>query len=266
MSSFRTVELSNPKYECDGLRFLTIKSANLGGRGDICVFVPQVERNNSGLPINILLHGVYGSAWSWAMQGGAHHTARKLMENGEIKPTILAMPSDGLWGDGSGYITHHAKRFDEWIVHDVPLAIRENIPQARQSSSLAIGGLSMGGYGALMLGARFPEKFCAISGHSSITRLEQMQLFVGEPWEDLKDQEGFDDVIEAMKTNRSKLPAIRFDCGTSDELIEPNRILHQELTELKIHHTYEEFAGGHEWPYWQKHVVKTLRFFDRDGH
>ena len=260
--SFRTIEISNPLFEKNGLRFLTIKTPNLKGRGDICLFVPKVEEGITNLPIYILLHGVYGSAWSWAMQGGAVDTAKKLIHDQEIQPAIIAMPSDGLWGDGSAYFSHHQMKFDQWIVNDVPLAITENIQEAGQQSLICIGGLSMGGYGALMLGSRFPEKFKAISGHSSITQLNQMEMFVEEPIEDYSESNDLPNVIDAIKMTRDSLPAIRFDCGVQDELIEPNRLLHQQLLEHNIKHTYQEFEGGHEWPYWQKHVERTFRFFD----
>ena len=130
MSSFRTIELSENIYEIDGLRFLTIKTPSLLGRGDVCLFVPKVEKDLTNLPIYILLHGVYGSAWSWALKGGAHRTANHLISSGQIGPAIIAMPSDGLWGDGSAYFSHHHKKFDQWIVNDVPLAIIESIPKA----------------------------------------------------------------------------------------------------------------------------------------
>ena len=68
-SSFRTIELSDSIFESQNLRFLTVKTANLKGRGDICLYVPQVDENVDNLPIYILLHGVYGSAWIWAMKG-----------------------------------------------------------------------------------------------------------------------------------------------------------------------------------------------------
>lgn len=263
-SSFRTIELSDSIFESQNLRFLTVKTANLKGRGDICLYVPQVDENVDNLPIYILLHGVYGSAWIWAMKGGAHKTAAKLIENKTIKPAIIAMPSDGLWGDGSAYFAHHQKNFDNWIVNDVVTAVKENIPEAKNSTSTCIGGLSMGGYGALALGGRFPEKFNAISGHSSITKLEQMALFVEEPLQAYQKEAKFPDVIDILKENKSKLPPFRFDCGKTDELIEPNRLLHQQLKETGINHIYEEFDGGHEWPYWIKHLEKTLVFFDKN--
>ena len=259
--SFRTVELSNPAFEFEGLRFLTVKSNNLKGRGDICLFVPKLKKPLSDLPIYILLHGVYGSAWVWALKAGAHQTVNKLMQNNTIKPAILAMPSDGLWGDGSGYLAHNQKDFGRWIVEEVPLAIQENIPEASLNSPLCIGGLSMGGYGALLLGNKHPEKFKAISAHSAITRFEELKLFVEEPLADYGQKTEHPDVIDVIK-NRSGLPPIRFDCGLDDELLEGNRLLHKQLNDFNIPHTYEEFKGGHEWKYWQKHVGRTLRFFN----
>ena len=70
MSSFRTIELSDEVFETDGLRFLTVKTPNLLGRGDICLYLPQGIEPRTNLPIYILLHGVYGSAWAWALKGG----------------------------------------------------------------------------------------------------------------------------------------------------------------------------------------------------
>jgi len=265
MSSFRTVKLSDPIYE-NNLRFLTIKTQNLKGRGDICLFIPNVEEGKTDLPIYILLHGVYGSAWSWALNGGAAQTAERLITNGDINPAIIAMPSDGLWGDGSAYFSHHDINFDQWIVNDVPLAIIENIPEAGKNSTLCIGGLSMGGYGALMLGARFPDKFKAISAHSSITALEQMAQFVEEPLEEYSTFCDSPNVIDAMTKNQKILPALRFDCGSSDTLVDANRLLHGQLQDLHINHSYQEFSGGHEWPYWVEHLEKSFKFFDNHNH
>jgi len=263
MSSFRTIELSAQEYENAGLRFLTVKTKNLKGRGDICLFVPKNAKSLNDLPIYILLHGVYGSSWVWAMKGGAHQTAARLMENKTIEPAIIAMPSDGLWGDGSGYLSHQEKDFAQWIVSDVPKAIMENLDYTSDKSPMCIGGLSMGGYGALMLGVRFPQKFKAISGHSSITKFEQMATFVEEPLASYEIKDSDIDVIGAIKKQQGLLPALRFDCGISDDLLDANRTLHKELQELNIEHTYEEFEGGHEWPYWQKHLESTLRFFEK---
>ena len=261
-SKFRTTEISNPEFESNNLRFITVKTNNLKGRGDICVFVPNVE-NAKDLPVIILMHGVYGSAWIWAHKAGVHFTAQNMIDNGEINPFIIAMPSDGLWGDGSAYLPHNDKNFEKWIVDDVRHAVLENIDATSNNSSFFISGLSMGGYGALHLGAKHPNIFKAISAHSSITHINQMPLFVEEQ-QDVYPNVELDEVsvLKTILNNKKNLPILRFDCGKNDLLIEHNRILHKELEGNNITHIYEEFEGKHEWEYWQEHIKDTLLFFN----
>lgn len=262
MSRFRTTEISNPEFESNYLRFITIKTPNLKGRGDICVFVPPME-DLYDIPIVTLLHGVYGSAWIWAHKAGVHFTAWKMMQEGLIKKMVIAMPSDGLWGDGSAYLPHNNKNFERWIVEDVVEAVIENIACVSATSDLFIAGLSMGGYGALRLGSKYSSRYKAISGHSSITNTNQMQLFVEED-EKVYHQVNHleEDVFELMILNKGNLPAIRFDCGRDDLLISHNRKLHQQCINAGIKHEYQEFEGGHEWEYWQEHIKETLLFFN----
>ncbi len=258
---FRTTEISDPAFESNNLRYITVKSKHLKGRGDICVFVPPLE-DLSHVPLVILLHGVYGSAWVWSQKGGVHRTAWELMKKGEIPPMVIAMPSDGLWGDGSGYLPHHQRDFEKWIVDDVPEAIRQNIPMVNDASLLFLSGFSMGGFGALRLGLKHTNKFKAISAHSSITHLDQLSLFVEEELGNFTQTDAAEhSVLGILDKGADKLPKIRFDCGTQDPLIEHNRTLHQALEKRNIPHVYQEFSGGHEWPYWHKHVVDTLLFF-----
>lgn len=262
-SKFRTTEISNSEFESNNLRFITVKTPNLQGRGDICVFVPPMK-NLTNVPIVTLLHGVYGSAWIWAHKAGVHLTALKMMEEGKIKPMVLAMPSDGLWGDGSAYLPHNDKNFESWIVDDVVNAVIENIDCTSSTSDLFISGLSMGGFGALHLGAKYPLRYKAISAHSSITNKNQMPLFVEEDENQYNQVNSCDeDVFETILKNKSALPYLRFDCGKDDLLIDHNRLLHQQLDDADINHTYEEFEGAHEWPYWQEHVQDSLLFFSQ---
>ena len=259
---FRTIEISSPEFERNNLRFITVKTPNLKGRGDICVFVPP-GNDLSGLPLIILLHGVYGSAWAWAFKGGVHVTAMEMIKRNEIKPMAIAMPSDGLWGDGSGYLAHDGYNFEKWIVDDVPEAVMESIPAVNEESKLFIGGLSMGGFGALRLGAKYGGKFHAVSAHSAITEITDMPGFVEEDISHFKQSEAHEEsVLSTIQKNRDQLPAIRFDCGTEDPLVHQNRSLHQCLIDENIQHEYYEFTGGHEWPYWQEHIRKSLWFFD----
>lgn len=262
MPRFKTLEISNPLYENSHLRFITVKTPNLKGRGDISVYAPAGISSMDTLPIVILLHGVYGSAWSWAYSSGVHLKVDELIKNGELPPMILAMPSDGLWGDGSGYLPHSAHDFEKWIAEDVPDALVECIAGAKKESPLFISGLSMGGFGALRIGAKYAPKFRAISGHSSITSLAQIKFFVEESLKHYaQDNAADEDVFETFLRHREHLPPIRFDCGTDDLLINYNRSLHKKMEKAGILHTYEENPGGHEWSYWAKHILSSLKFF-----
>jgi len=246
----------------DSLRFITVTSAAIRGRADVTVWLPPGYESLSELPITLLLHGVYGSHWAWAMNGRAHQTAARLIGEGRIRPIALAMPSDGLWGDGSGYLRHPDHDFEKWIVEEAPWAARQLLPGGlRGFTPLSIAGLSMGGFGALRIGAKYGrERFTGISGHSSITDFSQMKLFVGEPLERYGAPPEDRSVFDTILRNRHNLPPLRFDCGTSDPLLQDNRELHDRLAAEGVSHVYEEFPGGHEWPYWEVHLVDTLLF------
>lgn len=260
MSDFRTIEISDPALTAPGVSFVTVKSAALQRRVDLSVFVPQDVATET-LPLVILLHGVYGSHWAWMHKGGAHRVLTRLMAEEGLPPMMLAMPSDGLWGDGSGYLRHRDADYAKWITEEVPIAAAYVDARATGAPQF-IAGLSMGGYGALRLGALHADQFQAISAHSSITDFPQLAQFVEEPLTkfDLADERPLS-VFKCLKANAHRLPPLRFDCGTDDLLIEPNRELHRQLEDAGIAHVYEEFSGGHEWAYWTEHLADTLRFF-----
>ncbi len=261
MTKFFTTEISNPQFEADNIRHINIKSPSLHQRADITVFVPPNAPKD--LPIVVLLHGVYASHWAWVYNGGVHKTTLRLIQSGDIEPMILAMPSDGLWADGSGYIEHSGKQFEHWIIHDVIDAITNIIDPATDVSPLFIAGLSMGGYGALRLAAKYPQRFRGCAGHSSVTHYQQLLPLMesGTPLPPVAEEE--QSVFGFMLRNKDHLPPIRFDCGTDDFLLEANRALHRALLDNQIKHSYEEFPGDHNWDYWSKHIEKSLRFFDQ---
>lgn len=258
---FRTVEISEARFEAEGLRFVTVKSPALQARADITLHVPREVESQGDVPLVILLHGVYGSHWAWALKGGAHRTASRLIATGEIPPLVLAMPSDGLWGDGSGYLPHRGQDFERWIVDEVPAAARRASAAVTERSPVFVAGLSMGGFGALRLAGKFPERFAGVAGHSSITEFSQMSRFVEERLASYLALEEDQSVLRTLLTRRDRLPPLRFDCGTSDPLLAENRALHAALEAHGIAHVYEEFPGGHEWAYWETHLADSLRFF-----
>jgi S-formylglutathione hydrolase FrmB len=193
--------------------------------------------------------------------GGAHHTAQRLIDAGAIPPLVLAMPSDGLWGDGSGYVAHHAQDFERWIVEEVPAAAIEACEACSAASPLCIAGLSMGGFGALRLAGKYPQRFTAAAGHSSITEASQLDALLAETRAGWSVAPTDLSVLQALVTAPAHLPALRFDCGRDDPCIDANRQLHTDLQAAGVAHSYAEHNGGHDWAYWTQHLEDTLRFF-----
>jgi enterochelin esterase-like enzyme len=257
---FPNAQLSPPIPGNDNLRFLNFRSEALGSRGDVVLFTPPELESLPRVPLLILLHGVYGCQWNWWLNGDLNNTAIEMLHRGAIAPLMIAMPSDGLWGDGSGYVPHAHADYEKWIVDDIPCCLRELFPQL-DPENFFIAGLSMGGYGALRLGMKYASRVQGISAHSSITKIEQLSQFIPYPASAFGYAGSADiDLLHWADVNRGQLPPIRFDCGTEDPLIQANRELHRAFTSLHVPHVYEEFPGGHDWPYWTQHVRRTLAF------
>lgn len=263
IESRRSPEISDPLLTPDGVRFVTIYSQALGGRGDLTAFLPPRFESLTSVPIVVLLHGVYGSHWGWFFQGGAHQTACELIEAGRIRPMLLVAPSDGLFGDGSGYLRHSGRDYEGWIITDVLNQVRRIFPCADSSSPVFLAGLSMGAYGALRLGAKYPRLFRGISAHSAVTTIEDLQTFLFEPFpiEEIPAEEM--DLLHWFELNRALLPPVRLDCGTADRLLESNRRLHHALEQKGIAHQYIELPGEHNWEYWRAHIGSSLEFFEQ---
>lgn len=258
----RTIELSDPEFEQDGVRFVTAYSPSLGGRADMSVFVTPGIESLPQAPVVLLLHGVYGSHWAWFFKGGAHRTAQELAAAGRTRPMLLVAPSDGLYRDGSGFLRHSEADYEAWIVRDVLDVVFTTFPCVNCNSPVFIAGLSMGGFGALRLGAKHAGTFRGISAHSAITRVEEMSAFVFEPFPVGEIDADEADILHWCDKNRNTLPPIRFDCGVDDALIGANRRLHDELKQRGIDHQYFELEGDHSWPYWRAGITSTLLFFE----
>jgi enterochelin esterase-like enzyme len=215
------------------------------------------------MPLVILLNGVYGSHRAWVDQGEAHLTALGLIAEGRIPPMVIAMPADGLWTHGTGFVPHVDGAYERWIMEDVIGCAREMVPGLGPEVFLA--GVSIGGYGALRLGAKHGGLVRGISAHSPVTRLNDMARFASEPNSYLAD-EPFVGVWIAR--HQARLPPLRFDCGTEDPLLDASRRLHDELVHQNVVHLYQEFPGLHDWAYWKTHLADSLLFFEgrlRDG-
>lgn len=247
-----------------GMQFVTVQSPALGGRGDVAIFAPPgISPDATDTALVVLLHGVYGSFWNWAFNGGVHDVLTTLIASGDVCPMVLAMPSDGLAGEGTAYLDHGTADFERWVIDDVPACVAEAIPSVTMNSPLMLAGNSMGGFGALRLGARHPDRVAGVSAHSPVTHLDDLALFTED---DLcvtlsipPAQRSLGDQLVHMTSS----PRIHIDCGTHDPLLESNRRLHETLVQARVEHDYAEYDGAHDWASWHRRIGVGLRFLDR---
>lgn len=255
------LEIAAPNYSAQNTSTMTAFSSHLKGRGDISIY--REPSNNKNVPIIVLLHGVYGSHWVWSQLGGVDKVYQDLRAQG-LPEFVLVMPSDGAHQQGSGYLALQNADYEKWIVEDVISAAIISQAMCSKNSNIYITGLSMGGYGALRLGAKYPHVFSGISAHSAITELNDFKHFVeDETLQPLRKTcdpyQG--DVFKTLHANKANLPPLRFDCGRDDVLINANNALAEKLTEANIAYSYQVFDGEHSWQYWHQHITDTLLFF-----
>lgn len=258
---FRTVERSDPAISADGLEFVTVKSPALRRRADVTLFVPYAAREVRDLPMVILLHGVYGSHWAWALKGNAHLTTARLIAQGRLPPVALLMPSDGLAGDGSGYVSQAGLDAERWIVEEVPALGRQLIEGCTERSPLLVAGLSMGGFGALRLAGKYPGRIAAAAALSAVIEAAQLDDFIEESRDGWSAAPADLSALAALTGASGPLPPLRIDCGCDDALLEANRTLHLALEQAGVRHSYAERPGGHDWAYWMRALEDTLVFF-----
>jgi putative tributyrin esterase len=257
---FKTIEVSDPRLAPPGFTFVTAKSAALGQRADVTIYAPAAARAGGDAPIVILLHGARGSHWAWTFKGGAHQRLEALIGAGLAAPMVLVMPSDGLWGDGSGFVRHRAQDFEHWIAEEVAQLAIAVSPACSALSPVFLCGLSMGGYAALRLAGKFPDRFAGASAHSAITVDDQFDGIIAESrsgWSCAPE----DRSVLAALTFTARPAPIRFDCGLDDPLLPANRHLHAELEALGLAHRFEVRPGGHDWTYWSDSIEPSLLFF-----
>lgn len=260
--AIQQIEQSSPELTADKLLLLTVHASSLKGRGNLSCYNAYSEARD--LPIVLLLHGVYGSHWAWMHLGGAHRVYERLRAAHQIDEMVLVMPEDGSYYAGSAYLPlSKGYDFERWIVVDALEAVMTTVPSVSEASRLYIAGLSMGGYGALRLGAKYAGRFSGISAHSAITDIQEMRLFVEEDLSIYRcDDPNETDLLYWFEHNRRQLPLLRMDCGEDDVLYAGNVSFSARLKDARIDHSFSISEGGHEWAYWNRMLAHTLRFFD----
>ena len=221
------------------------------------VIFPEIPGHDGPFPVFYLLHGLSDDYSTWQRRTSIGRYTQAL-------PLIVVMP-DG--GRGFYCDAHQGFAYEAALIHDLIPFVDRTFHTIGERSGRCIGGLSMGGYGAIKLALKFPDLFVSANGHSGAYGFShgqwredesEFQRVIG-PHPEANDCFALAERFGAA-TNRAKLPALRIDCGTSDFLLDQNRSFHAHLQELGIPHDYVEAPGSHEWGYWDKHVQSALQF------
>ena len=235
-------------------------SAVLGKKVGMYVILP--EAGTPPFATFYLLHGLSDDYTMWLRRTRIEWYVREL-------PLMVVMP-DGF----RGFYTNNAEgpAYATYVAEELVAFVERNFPARRARESRCVGGLSMGGYGALRLALGYPELFASANSHSGalmhgsrdtprpdgpLSPAEFRRIFGDRPGgsgHDLLALAG-----RAAAASRS-LPRLLLDCGTEDFLLDDNRTFHRELEARDVPHEYREFGGAHTWDYWDAHVRDALDF------
>lgn len=156
----------------------------------------------------------------------------------------------------------------DYIAKEVPRIVREffNVSDKREDNVIA--GLSMGGYGALKIGMRECDSFCAAAGLSSVADIEsfmKIDRFVdvappifGEGGE-IPASENLFDLATELKS-KSNQPRLYMGVGKNDFLYADNQRLREHIESLGLDLTYREGEGIHSWIFWDEHIRYVLEW------
>jgi S-formylglutathione hydrolase FrmB len=144
---------------------------------------------------------------------------------------------DGAWGD---YVVREA----------IPAALRR---LGADPKRVAIGGISMGGFGAFDIALHHPGRFCAVGGHSPAIWATAGETAPGAF--DGADDFRRNDVIAMARASRPA-PRAWIDSGDRDPFVPGDRLLAAALGIRK-----RTWPGGHDAAYWRAHYDDYLRFY-----
>lgn len=211
-------------------------------------------------PSLYMLHGVAGDSREWP-DIGIPDAADRLIEAGEIEPLVIVFP----YADASYYVNNATggRRWQDYLVQDVLASVDGTYRTIPRPGSRAIGGLSMGGDGALQLAMRFPNLFGVAGAHSPSTRL----LFELNVPTDVYGNEAYfrahNPFWLAQQEPGATQVEIWIDVGDEDPWRWNADAIHSALEARGIVHEFRLQPGIHDAEYWTANTEEYLRFYNR---
>ncbi len=219
-------------------------------------------------PVIYLLHGLTGHFDNWTDRS-------KLAEYAAKNDYIFVTPEgNNGWYSDSGSVPND--KYESYIVQELIPEIDKNFRTIPDKNHRAVAGLSMGGYGSIKFGLKYPDKFVLVGSFSGALQAASLteKMVATTGWKALVDSitsvYGADDsptraandvfkIVREMPADKAKtLPFIYLDCGTEDGLIVTNREFSALLLEKKIPHEFRQLPGIHDWKFWDAQIQEFL--------
>jgi S-formylglutathione hydrolase FrmB len=125
---------------------------------------------------------------------------------------------------------------------------------------VAIGGMSMGGFGALNLARLHPGRFCAVGADSAALWVRGGDSAAGA-FDDAEDFARNDVIGAARRGDPYRGMAVWIDVGTDDPFRANDTLLAGELRHDGQPVAFHVWPGGHGQDYWQRHWNSYLAFY-----
>jgi S-formylglutathione hydrolase FrmB len=162
--------------------------------------------------------------------------------------------------NGGQHSWYHDRRTGRWSSMILDEAIPDAVRRFHTAPGrVAIGGISMGGYGALHLAALRPHEFCAVGGHSAAL-YERFGASAPVAFDDAADFARNNVFTAALQGRFTRLP-VWIDSGTRDPFRKADAALASRLRARGARVTHHVWAGAHSPYYWRTHMAAYLRFY-----
>lgn len=254
-----------------------IQSKILGREVRYCALLPPSydTAKQRVFPVLYFLHGLGGDEQLLVNSGG-WNLVEDLWQQDRIREFLIVTPD----GDTSFYINSRGghQRYEDFFFREFLPFIERNYRIKAGRHFRGIGGVSMGGYGALHLAFLHPEFFASVSANSAAllehlpdvrfanpresSLLRVLSVFGSPP-----DPEFWRRNNPFMLARTAHLAGLKiyFDCGAEDDygFEKGAQALHELLNSLYISHEFHLYPGGHNAMYFAEHMPAAFEFHSR---
>lgn len=208
-------------------------------------------------PVLYLLHGSPGAAQDWLVAGQANTSADTLIAMGRIPELILVMPDgNGLpgmtseWADSFNRAQHIETSVSQELVSYVDLHYRT----LADAQHRAIGGLSMGGFGAMNIAIHHPDVFHSVMSFGGYYQA------TGTVWGNNAAYKRANSPLLTIRQNhKAQKLHIYLGAASQDQpYYNDTRQFAHALNTLHIPYVFDVLPGHHSWHVWQAQLYHAL--------